>query len=93
MQLLSEPTYVNTVILVIITSLVFVFFKVTNQNNEAEHYYAEFEPIKYWILKFCYLIISISFMFNIRFLVRGALTSAYIVMKGSTKGKQFNSAH
>jgi len=64
----EKQTAVNTLVIIVITGSVFAYCYFTNKNKEAEMYYFEFEPLKYYVLKFCYLILVVAFLFNTRFL-------------------------
>lgn len=71
----DQRATIDTLVIIVVTGIVFLYCHVTHKKKEAELYYFEFEPVKYYVLKFCYLIIVISFMFNARYMTSVLLSS------------------
>ena len=69
----AQLIFVSTIAIVLVNGLVLLYVKYMDGNKDAERYYKHFEPIKYYILKFCYSIITISFAFNMRYLITNTL--------------------
>jgi hypothetical protein len=78
---LDKQTSINTFIIIAVTGSVFAYCHITNKNKEAELYYYEFEPVKYYVLKFCYLILVVSLLFNMRFLFSTGVKRVASVLK------------
>lgn len=73
----AQLIFVSTISIIIVNGLVLLYVKYMDGNKDAERYYRQFEPLKYYILKFCYSIITISFAFNMRYLISNTL----VIMK------------
>ncbi len=85
----EKTTTINTIIIILITGSVFAYCKFTNKNKEAEMYYFEFEPIKYYVLKFCYLILVVSLLFNTRFLFSTFARKVATGLKNKLRPRRF----
>jgi len=64
-----SPIYLSAAVIVIVNGLALLYCKVFNRNHEAQRYYKNFEPIKFYVMEFCYTIIVLSLSYNMRFLV------------------------
>lgn len=79
--------FVSAFAIVIVNGIALLFTKMADGNRDAERYYKKFDPLKYYILKFCYAIIAVSFTFNMRYLMSGVLVHAkkYVLTKTPVK--------
>lgn len=63
-----NPALLSAIIIVIVNGFAYLFCKAFNKNNEAQRYYKNFEPIKFYVMQFCYTILILSLSYNARFL-------------------------
>lgn len=73
MKSLDKTVFINTFIIVAINGIALLFYHKKNPNKDAERYYHANEKHKYYLLKFAYSILFISFVFNTRYLVSTCL--------------------
>lgn len=84
----TVKTKINNANLVIISALTIVLVNGIalllcnkyNKNKEAQRYYQHFEPIKFYVMEFCYTMLILSVTFNARFLI-GKLGKVLITLK------------
>lgn len=63
----------STLAIIAVNGFGILFCKYNDANRDAQRYYKHFEPLKFYVMHFCYTILLISLTYNIRFFIMSCL--------------------
>lgn len=69
----ADGELVVAVGLMLLSGAVWLVYRAANPFKGAEHYYAQRNKMAYRLMKLCYYVIIVAFMFNARYIVSAIL--------------------
>ena len=66
-RLFADPLILSATLIIILNASAYLFCRYFNKNKEAQRYYKHFEPIKFYVMEYCYTILLLSLSYNMRF--------------------------
>lgn len=67
-SMLADPVVLSAICIAVLNGAAYMFCKMFNPDKEAQRYYKHFEPIKFYVMEYCYTILLLSLSYNMRFI-------------------------
>jgi hypothetical protein len=74
---LSRDVMIGSFIIVIINGIALLILHKTDSNKDIERFYHSNEPVKYYLWKFAYTVLWVSFAYNARYIMTNLVKFGY----------------
>jgi hypothetical protein len=80
-ELLARKSMRVALVLLVVSSVVLMTFRVVNPGQGAEHYYMRENQVMYRLMQLCHVVIVVSVLFNVRYIMSVTASAVLLALK------------